>query len=676
MAVLESLKDHTKEGNTFLSRALIAFVIVCILLGVLIGRLYYLQVVEYDHQAALSDDNRIQLQPVAPTRGLIYDRNGILLADNRPSYSVTIMKEEVEDLETVLTELQKLIPVTERQLKTFRKRLKQRRRPYETVPLRFRLTPEEIAKIGVNYYRLPGVQVEADLIRYYPYGASLVHALGYVGRINEKELKRVDPTNYSATHYIGKLGIEKFYEPLLHGTVGHHKVETNARGRVMRVLERTDPVPGKDIVLNLDIRLQQATEKLLGERRASVVAIDPQTGGILALVSTPGYDPNMFVTGISQKNYTALRESEDLPLFNRALRGQYPPGSTIKPVVAMSVIDSGVVSPAHTVWDPGFMTLSKGGRRYRDWKRGGHGRVGLSMALYQSCDVWFYDVANRAGVDVMSGYLDKFGFGQVTSLDLPEALPGILPSREWKKRTGRGSWFPGDSLNLSIGQGWMLATPLQLAASAMVLANRGEWKQPTMLKNIITKDKGMQIRQDTDGRLVTVSSQSVQPGQPLEESVISIPSKGKKMPDVKLNTPAYWNDIIDGMVAVVHGERGTARRIGTGIDFQIAGKTGTAQVVGIKQDETYDAEKLAERHRDHALFVAFAPVDDPKIAVAVIVENGGGGSSTAAPVAREVMDAFFEFEQNDLIAAQAAAAEKAALPATRPADRITAAEAL
>jgi len=631
MSAFDSLKDHTKEGRVFLARSVIAFMVVLLLLGVLIGRLYFLQVVQHDQLAAVSDDNRIQLQPVAPTRGLIYDRNGTLLADNRPSYSVTLLKEKMGDLEATLAELQRLIPITERELKSFRKRLKQRRRPYETVPLRFRLTDDEIARIAVNYQRLPGVQVEADLIRYYPFGASLVHALGYVGRINEKELQRVDAKNYSGTHYIGKLGIERFYEPLLHGQVGYHKVETNARGRVMRVLEQTDPVPGKDIVLHLDIRLQQAAEKLVEGRRASIVAIDPKTGGILALVSNPGYDPNLFVTGISTKAYKALRESPDLPLFNRALRGQYPPGSTIKPMVALGVIDSGAVSPSHTVYDPGFYTLTHGGRRYRDWKRGGHGTVGLDMAIYQSCDVWFYDVANRTGVDIISDYLGRFGFGQVTSLDLPEALPGILPSKAWKRSTGRGSWFSGDTLNLSIGQGWMLTTPLQLATAAAVMANRGVWKQPRMLKGVMTHNQKRDPKV-IDGSVVEISG---------------LEGTSAVLPNIELKNEQYWQRIIDAMVAVVHGPRGTARKVGHGLDFQIAGKTGTAQVVGIKQDAVYDAESLAERHRDHALFLAFAPADQPEIAVSVIVENGGGGSSTAAPLAREVINAFMALKKQD-----------------------------
>lgn len=617
------LKDHNRETRTFRIRAVIGFVIVLIALIGLVSRFYFLQVTEHDRYNALSDKNRVQLQPVAPTRGLIYDRNGVLLADNQPHYSVTLLKEEVTDLDATLQKLQELIPITDKQVTRFRKRLKQRRRPFESVPLRFRLTEDEIARISVNYHSLPGVRIEADLIRYYPYGSSLVHALGYVGRINERELQSVDAENYSATHYIGKLGVEKYYESTLHGEVGFQKVETNARGRVMRVLERTDPVPGKDLVLSLDLKLQQVTEKVLEGRRAAVVAIDPNDGGILALVSTPGYDPNMFVTGISSKDYGALRESDDLPLFNRALRGRYPPGSTVKPITALAAIDSGSVSPSFKVRDPGWYTLTTGGRRYRDWKRGGHGIVNLNLALAQSCDVWFYSAGHKMGVDPMSDYLGRFGFGSIESLDLPEATRGILPSREWKRNNRRAPWYPGDSLNLSIGQGFLLATPMQLATATAVIANRGRWVQPRMLKGAYQPDeeKGFAVGE-------------------MEHDY------GKDKPqDVQLNHPEYWDLIIQGMVDVVHGPTGTARRSAQGAKYRFAGKTGTAQVVGIKQDEEYDAEKLEERLRDHALFVAFAPVENPKIAVAVIVENGGGGSTTAAPIARKVMDAYLVGEE-------------------------------
>ncbi|MFY0676590.1 MAG: penicillin-binding protein 2 [Neptuniibacter sp.] len=614
----ERLKDHSKESRTFKIRAILAFAVVVSLLMVLVVRLFYLQVVEHERFSAISEDNRVQLQPVPPNRGLIYDRNGVLLADNRPSYSVTILKEEVEDLEQTLADLQDLIPITDREIGRFKKRLRQRRRSFESVPVRFRLTEQEIATISVNYHRLPGVRVEAELIRHYPFGETLVHAMGYVGRINEAELKRVDERNYSATHYIGKLGIEKFYEDKLHGEVGFQKVETNARGRVMRVLERSDPKPGSDLVLHLDLRLQQITEKLLEGRRASVVAIDPKTGGILTLVSKPGYDPNLFVTGISSKDYEALRDSRDLPLFNRAIRGGYPPGSTIKPITALSAIDSGVVSPGYTIFDPGWYTLTQGGRKYRDWKKYGHGRVNMNDAIAQSCDTWFYDVAHKMGVDPMSDYLGRFGFGEVTSLDLPEALGAILPSKAWKKRARKTSWYTGDSLNMSIGQGFFVATPLQLATATAVIANRGKWVQPKMLQGIKKLD-------EENGEILEMP----------EITSVKLPRQ-----DVQLNNEKNWDLIIKGMHDVMHSAKGTARRSGAGALYKIAGKTGTAQVVGIKQDEEYDAEKLAEIHRDHALFVAFAPIDDPQIAISVVVENGGGGSTTAAPIARQIMDAY------------------------------------
>lgn len=625
MAPFERLKDYSRESITFTNRSVIAFVIVMLLMLVLISRIYYLQVVEHERYAAISEKNRVQLQPVAPRRGLIYDRNGVLLADNRPNFSLTLLKEEVRDLDATLAELAALIELDERDIERFRKRLNQRRRPYETVPLRFGLSEEEIARISLNYHRLSGVQVEADLIRHYPHGASLVHALGYVGRINERELEQVDPQNYAATHYIGKLGIEKFYEDVLHGQVGLQKVETNARGRILRVLERQDPVPGLDLQLSLDLRLQQFAESLLEGRRASVVAIEPSSGEILALVSTPSYDPNLFVTGISTTDYNALRNSPDLPLFNRSLRGSYPPASTIKPVIALAALESNTITAKDKVWDPGFYQITQNGRRYRDWKRWGHGHVDLDLALAQSCDVWFYETGHKMGVDPMSEMLGKFGVGQDASLDQPEALTNFLPSREWKQGSHRLPWYPGDSINLSIGQGFLVMTPLQMATATAVMANRGRWVQPRMLQGVLPEGVG-----------------DPQPYAPML-------NRKEKPADVVLKNPAHWDQVIGGMVSVMHGSQGTARRSAEGAQYRIAGKTGTAQVVGIAQDEEYDAEALAERHRDHALFVAFAPVDDPKIALAVVVENGGGGSSTAAPIAREVMDAWLLGDyRNDL----------------------------
>ena len=610
-----ALKDHQRERRAFQFRALVAFALVVLLMAVLVSRLAYLQVSEHERYRSLSDRNRIQLQPIPPNRGLIYDTQGRLLADNRPSSNLSLVKERIADVDATIAELSALIDINERDLEGFERRLKQRRRPYEAVPLKFRLTEEEIARIAVNFHRLPGVQIDAELIRHYPLGTSLVHALGYVGRINQKELERLDEQNYSGTNHIGKLGVEKFYEAQLHGTVGVQQVEANARGQVLQVLSRQDPIPGLDLTLYLDLELQRAAEQALGEYRGAVVALDPNTGGILALVSTPGYDPNAFVSGISTRDYQALQQDEDLPLFNRALRGRYPPASTIKPFIGLAAIDSETIGLGHKVWDPGWYQLTEGGRFYRDWKRNGHGRVNLRDAITESCDVFFYDIGNRMGVDPMSDYLGRFGFGKVTSLDLPEAHGAFLPSREWKMADRRRSWYPGDSLNLSIGQGFLVSTPLQLATATMVIANRGKWINPRMLKSM----SGL----DTEGL----------------EFTLEVPDS-KRLDQVQLKRDSYWDYIIRSMENVMHGDSGTARRSGANSRYRIAGKTGTAQVLGIKQDERYDADKLEERYRDHGLFVGFAPVDDPKIVIAVIVENGGGGSSAAAPVARQVLDQY------------------------------------
>lgn len=613
----ETLKDYSQDARIFKFRAVLALVVVTLAFSVLLGRVYFLQVIEHERYAAISDRNRIQLQPVAPRRGLIYDRNGILLADNQPTFSVTLLREEIRDMDETLQALAELIEVTDRDVERFRQRLQQRRRPYESVPLRFRLTEEEIARISLNYHQLPGVQVEADLIRYYPYGESLAHVLGYVGRINERDLETLDPVKYAGTHYVGKLGIERFYEPILHGDVGSRKVETNARGRVLRILEQDDPTPGVDIQLSLDLRLQQFTEKLLEGRRASVVALDPKTGGILALVSTPAYDPNLFVMGISTTDYNALRDDIDLPLFNRAVRGGYPPGSTIKPIIAMAAIDSETVRPDYTIWDPGYYQITPGGRRYRDWRRGGHGRVNLNLAIAQSVDTWFYDVGHRMGNEPMARYMRMFGFGEITALDVPEAIRGVLPTVDWKRGSLGEPWYPGDSVNMSIGQGYMVATPLQLAIAANVLANRGKWQQPRLLKGILS--------------------------EAAEGAELTLPDlvHSREIPDdVAIKHPEFWEPVIQGMVDVVHGPTGTARRVAQGMTYRMASKTGTAQVVAIPDDGRYNPEELSERHHDHALFIAFAPVEDPQIAIAVVVENGGGGSSVAAPIARQVMDAW------------------------------------
>lgn len=469
--------------------------------------------------------------------------------------------------------------------------------------------------MAVNSQRLLGVSVDAELIRHYPFSDSMAHVLGYVGRINEKELKRIDPVNYSGTQRIGKLGVEKFYEPQLHGLVGFQRVEVTARGRVLRVLERQDPVPGADITLYLDSELQKVAEDALGDRRGAVVAIDTQTGGIIAQVSRPSFDPNLFVTGIDSKSYAALRDSLDLPLYNRAIRGQYPPASIIKPFVALAGLELGYTDWAHTINDPGFYQLTRGGRFYRDWAKWGHGKVDLNLAIIQSCDTYFYELADKMPVNELHDFLWQFGFGHRTSFDVGGASDGVIPSTAWKKAQTGEPWYRGDSLSVGIGQGYILATPLQLAAAITVIANHGHWVQPRMLKSINVDNGDVDVL-------------------PAIEEISAKPA------DIILKNEDNWGKMINAMEGVVNGRRGTARRIGKDAEYQIAGKSGTAQVVRIKQGEEYDIETVKERNQDHALFAAFAPADAPRIAVAVIVENGGGGSSVAAPVVRQVLDAY------------------------------------
>lgn len=601
------LKDSAREKRIFAFRAVLAMLFVLALCAALITRLYHLQVVETEHFQLLSDKNRMQLQSIAPTRGLIYDRNGVLLADNRPVFSVSIVPERTDDMEQSLADVSAIIDIGEQRIERFKKQLKRARRPYQPVVLKSKLSEEEIARIEVRRHTLPGVEIGAELARFYPLGEATAHSIGYVGRINESELNRVDEKNYSATNYIGKLGVERFYESVLHGEVGFQTVETNAGNRVLRTLERADPKPGKDLVLHMDARLQLKAMELLNGRRGAVVAIEPDSGGILALVSTPSFDPNQFVTGIDYESYGALRDSLDLPLFNRAIRGQYPPGSTIKQFIGLGGLDAGITTRQYSIMDYGFYQLENDERIYRDWKRQGHGRINLKSAIAQSCDTYFYELAFNMGVDHMSRYLSYFGFGENMALDIAEARSGILPTREWKRAVRGRAWYPGDSLNMSIGQGFMLATPLQLATSTAVFAMKGEWHAPVMVKS----------QNDLD---VMTLQRNVQ------------------IPEFDLKDASDWNFIEDAMEEVMHGAHGTARASGRGASYRIAGKTGTAQVVGIAQGEKYDAEALAERHRDHALFVGYAPVDNPQIAVAVVVENGGGGSSTAAPVAREMFD--------------------------------------
>ncbi|WP_289101808.1 penicillin-binding protein 2 [uncultured Marinobacter sp.] len=605
-------KDTVAERRLFQRRALVMLVLVMLVLGGLLARMYQLQIVEHEIYTTLSDKNRVQVQSVPPPRGLVYDRNNLLLAENRPVFSLTLVPERIGSMDETLARLTEILSISDEDIERFQRRLNEPRRPFQEIPLSYDLNEEEIARMAVHRHRFPGVEVKAELVRYYPHSELTAHALGYVGRINRNELQRIDPVNYAGTNYIGKSGVERFYEKVLHGKVGYQHVETNARGRILRVLERENPVPGEDLQLHLDLRLQRKAHELLEGRRGAIIAIEPATGGILALASVPGFDANKFVTGISVKDYRDLSESIDKPLFNRALRGQYPPGSTIKPMMAVAALDSGVTTRERTIWDPGYFQLKESGRRYRDWKRTGHGWVDLMDSVAESCDVYFYQIGVEMGVDVMYDYLSRFGFGEDATLDVAGALSGLLPSRDWKRAVRSEPWYPGDSVNMSIGQGFFLATPLQLATATALIANRGEWVEPRLLKD---------IRGD----------------RPVEEF---LPASTHKPLDLK--NPDDWEYVVDTMEEVMHGTRGTARGAASGASYRMAGKTGTAQVFSLGEDEEYDAEEIRERLRDHALFVGFAPTDDPKIAVAIIVENGGGGSSVAAPVARGLFDAWLE----------------------------------
>ncbi|QFT56149.1 penicillin-binding protein 2 [Microbulbifer sp. THAF38] len=597
------LKDPHTEQRLFRNRMLVAIVGVIALLGVLIARFYNLQVVNYDDYRTQSDENRIQVRPVAPTRGLIYDRNGILLADNRASYNLSIVRERVKDLDATLELIGHLIRLDDSDVAKFRKRLG-RRRPFEPIPLRFRLSEEEIARISVNQFRMPGVSVEAESVRYYALGDLFAHSVGYVGRISDRDLSnftKEDVRLYRGTRSIGKVGLERSYEKTLLGEVGYENVEINARGRVLRVLERQDPKPGSNLSLHLDAHLQQVASDALGDQRGAVVAIDVNTGGVLAFVSKPSFDPNLFVTGISFANYRALSDSLDVPLFNRAVQGQYPPGSTLKPLMGLGGLEAGLITRDTKIKDPGFYKLPNDPRLYRDHVRWGHGeKVDLIQAMAQSCDVYFWDMAHRWHIDGMHDMATHFGLGSKTGIDLPMERAGLFPSRDWKRGARGMPWFPGDSLNAVLGQGFVLATPLQLAVMTATIANRGTHYRPQMVKSINGVEQPAEILHNLEAR------------------------------------PENWDLVFEGMEAVVNHRTGTGKRAGKGLNFRVAGKSGTAQVVGIAQGERYDSEALAERHRDHALFVAFAPVDEPRIAVAVLVENGEGGGKVAAPVAREV----------------------------------------
>ena len=607
-----SLQDRRSEGRLVAVRVIVAGVLVVLALSLVVARLVQLQIVDHQHFSVLSQDNRVKVQPVPPSRGLIYDVQGVVLADNHPSFSLEITVEKVSDLPATIRALADVIPVTDKDQERF-ELLKGQRVRFQGVPLRLNLSEDEVARFSLDSYRFPGVEVRAELIRAYPLGELTAHVLGYVGRINEEELAQigsgVGSSDYAGTHFIGKGGLEKAHEGLLHGQAGYQEVEVNARGRVLRTLEAKSPIAGRDLHLFLDLAVQRAAADALGDRRGAVVAIDPRTGGVLALVSKPSFDPNPFVEGIASKDYRALLHDPDKPLYNRAVRGQYPPGSTVKPFVGFAGLAAGVTNAHKTVYCPGFYRLAGQSHRYRCWRRGGHGSVALESALVQSCDVYFYDLAHDLGIERLKRFLGEFGFGARTGIDVAGELEGLVPSREWKEQVRKQLWYPGETLIVGIGQGAFLTTPLQLAVATATLANRGRFLQPRVARTA-------QV-----------------PGEPGPEELPGLSHT------IVVGEPQHWDQIIHAMTQVVESPRGTAKGIRSR-DYRIAGKTGTAQVFSLGRNQTYNAARLTERMRDHALFVAFAPAEAPRIAVAVIVENGGHGGSDAAPVARKVMDAF------------------------------------
>lgn len=603
-----TLKNPEQELRIFRTRALLAALVVIVLTSLLMGRLFYLQVTQHEIYTTRSEKNRVRIEPLPPNRGLIYDRNGTLLAENRPTYNLTLVRERVDDLDETLNLLVELLDVPDEEVEAFQQRSRQRQRPFQPALLMSDLNEEQIANIAVNRYRLPGVEVEAQLLRYYPDAEVMAHALGYVGRINAEELAELDPGRYAGTHFIGKTGIERFYEDELHGQAGLRKVETNARGRVLRELGRVDPVPGENLTLTLDENLQRLAYDLLEGRRGSIVAIAPATGEILAMVSTPGFDSNQFVTGIDFASYRALQEDHDLPLFNRAIRGHYPAGSTIKPFLALGGLVEGVITPDRVINDPGYYQLPNDTRRYRNWLRWGHGRVDLERSLAVSNNTYYYSLAHEMGIDRIHEQMSGFGFGQRVGYDIQGESSGLLPSREWKRARYNQPWYPGETLSAGIGQGYWQVTPLQLAAATATLANRGHWVRPRLALRIGDEP----VPQDLPDTL----------------------------PDIELENDAWWDRVYNGMEKVLSGSEGTARRTGVGLEYRMGGKSGTAQVFSLGQDQRYNADELAERLRDHALFIGFAPIDDPQIAVSVIVENAGGGSTHAAHLARAMTDAW------------------------------------
>ncbi|WP_374663038.1 penicillin-binding protein 2 [Acinetobacter sp.] len=596
------LKNVQQEKRIFRNRIYFSLGIVIFFLLLLVSRYSYLQIFNYDKFATDSDKNRVRLQPLPPARGYIYDRNGVLLADNYPVFSATMSRADIQDIDDTVRRLTPVINLSEEDIDRFKSRIKTSKKT-ERVALKLNLNETEIARFSEVKFQFPGVNIETQMTRYYPHGELFAHVIGYVGRINDKELKDINKDLYAGTNLIGKIGVEKYYEDLLHGLPGNESVEADAHGNVLRHLGRKDPVRGNDLYLSLDYGLQVVASEQLADRRGAIVAMDPRTGEILALVSSPSFNPNLFVTGISSKDYSALRDDLDQPLYNRAVQGTYPPGSTIKPMFGLGGLHYNIVDWNTAISDPGYFSLPGDSHRFRDWRKTGHGSVNLHKAQVVSCDTYYYTLAYRMGIERMNTWMRQFGFGEKTGVDLPSESTGLYPSPEWKMRTRKTKWLKGETISVSIGQGAFTATPLQLAMATAITSNAGQHVVPHVLR----------------------------------ESKGTKPYTVHNAPDGKIDfngKPEDWIKMRDAMVDVI--ETGTGRGIRTPM-YKIAGKTGTAQVKSIAQGKRYNEALLTERQLDHGLFVGFAPADKPEIAIAVIWENGRHGGS-AAQLARPVFD--------------------------------------
>ncbi|MFC0444487.1 penicillin-binding protein 2 [Pseudidiomarina halophila] len=612
-----TIRDHHAETALFGRRVVVSLIIVVAVFGILLGNMYQLQVIQHQSFQTRSNDNRIKVVPLAPNRGIIYDREGRILAENRPVLSLELIPERVKDLESTVARLAELLNINAEQLLRFERNRKRERR-FEQVILLDQLNEEQAAIFAARQHDFPGVSIEARLVRHYPYGESLTHALGYVAKINQRDAQRLKEqgldANYAATRTIGKLGVEGYYEEQLHGAVGYQQVEVDIHGRSLRTLEIEPPIPGQDLVLEIDIALQQKAQEILGDNRGSIIVMDPRDGAIMAMISQPSYDPNWFARGISVDQYRGLLNSRHSPLLNRATQGGYPPASTIKPQLAIVGLEEGIITTDTQIWDPGWFQIKGVDHRYRDWLSWGHGWVDVDRAIVESCDTFYYDLALNLGIDTISEHMVGYGFGELTGIDIGEESSAVMPSRGWKRARFNQPWYAGETVSIGIGQSYWTVTPMQLAVATAVVVNRGSRPVPRLLRAI--RDGGVEL-----------------------------PAVHEQKPPVQLNNPENWSVALNAMEDVVSSVKGTARTAFKGATYTSGGKTGTAQVRSIGQDEEYDAETTAEKYRDNAMYVGYAPVEAPEMVVIITAENVvGGGGSVAAPMARKLMDFYFQDE--------------------------------